>query len=166
MAADKIKEQIAGWDAPTVKGHRMVKFLATGIVLFLVMGGTHGIALAQTDTPEARAKAVERYFQEVSMRALMNDMVKQVSQQIPPEQRDAFEDVLLRNVRLEVVEAAAKQSLAKHLTLAEIELFTEFIRRPEGKSAMEKMKYYMADLMPVIQQELLRAIKISAPTRQ
>ena len=134
------------------------------MVLLFAMSGAHGIALAQADTPEERTRAVERYFQEVSMRDLLNDMVKEVSRQIPPERRKAFEDALLRNVRLEVVETAAKQSLAKHLTVAEIELFTEFIRRPEGKSAMEKMKYYMADLMPVIQQELIRAIKISAPT--
>jgi hypothetical protein len=44
-------------------------------------------------------------------------------------------------------------------------MFVEFIKRPEARSAMEKMKYYMADLMPVIQQEMVRAIQ-AAPSQQ
>ncbi len=140
-----------------------MKFRATVLVLLLVIGST---AVAQTDTPEERAKAVESYFREISMRDLMNDMVKEVSKRMPPEQRSAFENALLKNVRLEVLETAAKESLARHLTVAEINAFTEFMRRPEGKSAMNKMKYYMADLMPVIQQELMRAIKLSEPPRK
>ena len=140
-----------------------MKFRATVLVVLLVIGST---AVAQTDTPEERAKAVESYFREISMRDLMNDMVKEVSKRMPPEQRSAFENTLLKNVRLEVLETAAKESLARHLTVAEINAFTEFMRRPEGKSAMNKMKYYMADLMPVIQQELMRAIKLSAPPRK
>jgi hypothetical protein len=140
-----------------------MRTILTGLSLLLAMNGACGIAVAQTDTPEERAKAVERYFQETSMRDMMTGMVKEVSKQIPPDKRDAFETLLLRNLRLEVVEAAAKESLAKHLTLAEINVFVEFVQRPEGKSALEKMKYYMADLMPVIQQEMLRAIKLSAP---
>jgi len=95
-----------------------------------------------------------------------SDLTSEVSKQMPPEQRSAFENALLKNVRLEVLETAAKESLAKHLTVAEINAFTEFMRRPEGKSAMNKMKYYMADLMPVIQQELMRAIKLSEPPRK
>jgi len=43
--------------------------------LLLAIGST---AVAQTDTPEQRAKAVESYFREISMRDLMNDMVKEV----------------------------------------------------------------------------------------
>lgn len=31
--------------------------------------------------------------------------------------------------------------------------------RPEGKSGMEKMKYYIANLMPLIQQEVGRAMQ-------
>ena len=139
-----------------------MKFRATVIVLLFITGCT---TLAPPDTPEERAKAVESYFREISMRDLMTDMVKEVSKRMPPEQRDAFENTMLKNVRLEILETAAKESLARHLTVSEINAFTDFMRRPEGKSAMNKMKYYMADLMPVIQQELVRAIKLSGPPK-
>ena len=136
------------------------------MVLSLVVAlSCAGTAAAQADTPEARVQAVDRYFAEVSMRDMLNDMVKEISKQIPPEQRAGFENTLLRNLRLEVVEAAARQSLARHLTVEEIDTFTEFLRRPAGKSAMGKMKYYMADLMPVVQEEIVRAIKLTQSGR-
>ena len=143
-----------------------MKLHAIGLSLVLAVGCT-GMAAAQTDdSPEARIQAVERYFKEVSIRELMSDMTREVSKQLPPESREAFENTLLRNLRMDVVETAAKQSLARHLTVAEMDTFTEFMQRPEGKSAMAKMKFYMADLMPVIQQELVRAIKLSQPGSQ
>lgn len=131
-----------------------------GALVLAAMAATTN-AWAQADTPEERTKAAERYFREVSMRELMSDMAKEVAKQVPPEQRSQFETVMLQNVRMEVLENAAKQSLARHLTVVELNAFTEFVRRPEGKSAMNKMKYYMSDMMPVIQQEMVRAIKLS-----
>lgn len=140
-----------------------MKLRATVLVLLLVVGST---TLAQTDTPEERAKAVESYFREISLRDFMSDMVKEVSKKMPPEERSAFEDTLLRRMRLDALEAVAKQSLARHLTVAEINAFTEFVRRPEGKSALNKMKYYVEDLMPFIQQEMIRAITPLEPPRK
>ena len=136
-----------------------------GLSLVVAMGCA-GIAAAQTDTPEARVQAVDRYFKEVSMRDMMTEMVTEVSKQLPPEQRSAFETALLRNLRLDVVETAARQSLARHLSVEEIDTFTEFLRRPAGKSAMGKMKFYLADLMPVVQDEIVRAIKLTQSERQ
>jgi hypothetical protein len=79
----------------------------------------------------------------------------------------ALVDTLTKNVRIDVLEAAAKQSLAKHLTAAELRVFVEFMRQPEAQSAMDKMKFYMSDLTPVVQRELARAIQITnAPAKQ
>ena len=142
-----------------------MRLAAIGLGLIVAMSCA-GIAVAQTDTPEARTQAVERYFAEVSMREVLTDMVKEVSKQLPAERRSMFEDLLLKNLRLDVVEAAAKQSLARHLTVVEMDTLTEFMRRPEGKSAMGKMKFYMADLMPVIQTEMMRAVKLAQPEQQ
>jgi hypothetical protein len=137
------------------------------MVLSLVVAlSSASIAAAQTDTPEARVQAVDRYFREVSMRDMMTEMVTEVSKQLPPEQRAPFETALLRNLRLDVVEAAARKSLARHLTVEELDTFTEFLRRPAGKSAMGKMKFYMADLMPVVQEEIVRAIKLTQSAQQ
>ena len=79
----------------------------------------------------------------------------------------ALVDTLTKNVRIDVLEAAAKQSLAKHLTASELRVFVEFMRQPEAQSAMDKMKFYMSDLTPVVQRELARAIQITnAPAKQ
>ena len=135
---------------------------AIGLSLIVAMSCA-GTAAAQTDTPEARVQAVDRYFKEVSMRDMMAEMVVEVAKQLPPDQRAAFETALLKNLRLEVIETSARQSLARHLTVEEMDTFTEFLKRPAGKSAMGKMKFYMADLMPVVQEEIVRAIKLSQP---
>ena len=62
-----------------------------------------------------------------------------------------------------MLENAAHQSLAKHLTMRGPRLFADFIKQPEARSAMGKMRYYMADLMPVLQQQMMRAIKAASP---
>jgi hypothetical protein len=151
MRKDRSKLQLQG-------GHNM-KIHAAALSLALVLGSA-GIAVAQTDdSPEARAKAVDRYFQVVSLKDMLTDMVIEVAKQLPPEDREIFKALILKYVRLEVVEAAAKQSLTKHLTVAEINVFTEFLQRPEGKSGISKMKYYYADILPVVQFEMDRAMK-------
>ena len=130
------------------------------ILAFVLALGCSGHAAAQIDdSPEARAKAVDRYFQVVSLRDMLTDMVVEVAKQLPPEDREIFKALILKHVRLEVVEGAAKQSLTKHLTVAEINVFTEFLQRPEGKSGIAKMKYYYADILPVVQSEMDRAMK-------
>jgi hypothetical protein len=135
-----------------------MKFAAAALSLTLAMACA-GPASAQSDSPDERARAVDRYFQVVSLRDMLTDMVEEVSKQLPPGEREAFQAALLKYLRLDVVEAAAKQSLARHLTVAEINAFTDFFQRPEGKSAMAKMKYYFADILPVVQTEMARAVK-------
>ena len=136
-----------------------MKLHGAALSLMLALGCT-GLACAQTDdSPEARAKAVDRYFQVVSLRDMLTDMVIEIAKQLPPDDREIFKALILKHVRLEVVETAAKQSLTKHLTVAEINVFTEFLQRPEGKSGIAKMKYYYADILPVVQTEMDRAMK-------
>lgn len=135
--------------------------IANLVVLAVVLAlGCAGHATAQTDdSPEARAQAVDRYFQVVSLKDMLTDMVVEVAKQLPPNDREVFKALILKHVRLEIVEAAAKQSLTRHLTVAEINVFTEFLQRPEGKSGIAKMKYYYADILPVVQSEMNRALK-------
>lgn len=110
------------------------------------------------DTPEARAAAVERYVKVMPFEQFMQDVATEMSNQVPPEQRADFLHFMTKELQFNVIESEAKKSLAKHLTLRELETLVEFMEKPEGKSAMSKMKYYMADIMPVIQQEIARAM--------
>ncbi|MDH5180185.1 MAG: hypothetical protein OEZ39_17170 [Gammaproteobacteria bacterium] len=135
-----------------------MKKFSVFIVLFFSL--THfNTAVAQTDTLEARTKLANEYFRILPMQKMMTDMAKEISKQLPPERRAEFEELIIKRVRIQHLENEAKKSLIKHLTQKELELYVEFIKRPEGRSAMDKMKYYMADLMPVIQVEIRSAIQ-------
>lgn len=128
---------------------------------------SHGLAFAQADTPEARSRLVEEYFTYTPLKKIVDDMAREMAKQVPQAQRQQYIDTLTKNVRIDVLERAAKQSLAKHLTASELRVFVEFMRQPEAQSAMDKMKFYMSDLMPVMQSELARAIQITnTPAKQ
>jgi hypothetical protein len=127
----------------------------------------HGLAFAQADTPEARARLVDEYFTYTPLKKIIDDMAREIAKQVPEAERQQYIDTLTKNVRIDVLEAAAKQSLAKHLTISELKVFVQFMKQPEAQSAMDKMKFYMADLTPVMQRELARAIQVTnAPAKQ
>lgn len=110
------------------------------------------------DTPEQRHLLVERYFKAVSFGDFQREMVEQMSSSIPPEHQAQFLDTMSNKVRWDSIESAAKESLARHMTVAELSAFLAFVEKPEGKSALSKMRFYMADLNPVVQQEVFRAV--------
>ena len=118
-----------------------------------------------TDSPTTRAAAVERYFASVSMDDLRAGMVEEMSKQMPPDKQQEFSDFMNNDVRWADIEAAAKKSLATHLNVDEITALAEFMEKPVGKSAMGKMKYYMADLMPIVQTEIKRALAARKATQ-
>ena len=144
-----------------------MKLFSAGFLGFVLITVTASIAVAETDTPEARARLVDEYFTYLPMSKMLDEIVQEVSKQVPEAKRQEFVDTLTKNMRLDVIETAARQSIAKHLTVSELEVFVAFIKKPEARSAMDKMKYYMADLLPVIQQEIVRASRMSAtPEKQ
>jgi hypothetical protein len=48
-------------------------------------------------------------------------------------------------------------SMAKHFTVDELNALADFYGSREGRSAMKKFGAYMADIMPVIEQEMTKA---------
>lgn len=130
------------------------KFAALSSLTVLVACGKAPIQ----DTPKAREELTEQYFQLVPMKQMMNDVAVQVAASMPEDKRDDFVAFLTKEVRLDVVEKSAKESFAKHMTTGEIEAYIEFMKKPEGQSAMNKMKFYLADVMPVIQTEVMTAV--------
>jgi hypothetical protein len=118
-----------------------------------------GFAATEQDAGEAKARLIDEYFSYIPMQRIVEETTLEIAKQVPAEKRQLFIDAMTKRVRVDVLEQAARQSLAKHLSVSELRMFVEFIKRPEARSAMEKMKYYMADLMPVVQQEMMRAIQ-------
>jgi len=140
-------------------GDQNMKRVLTWLALSIFLTSSPGFAATQQDT---KAKLINEYFSYIPMETMMAEMTQELSKQVPVEKRQQFIDTMTKSVRVDVLEKAARQSLAKHLTVAELQLFVDFIKHPEARSAMGKMKYYMADLMPVLQQELMRAIKANS----
>ena len=47
--------------------------------------------------------------------------------------------------------------MVKHFTTEELKALADFYGSPVGKSAMQKFGAYMADIMPVMQAEIMKA---------
>jgi hypothetical protein len=134
--------------------------IANLVVIFVLLFSIASCkADSEPDTPQTRTVAAERYFKAVPFKQLMFEMTEEMAKQVPPERKDDFIKFMNTDIKLDVLESAAKQSFVKNFNVKEINAFAEFMEKPEGKSAMAKMKFYMADVMPVIQQEIARAVQ-------
>ncbi len=144
----------------------MYKYL-TAVTLCLVLVLVGGCRENQPirgdleDTPENRAKLVERYFAMVPFQKMMEEMSEEMASRMPAGSREQFlESWKLINTSTNVaeIETVAKRSLSKHLTTGELATYVRFMEDPLGRSAMGKMKYYMADVMPLIQKQVQAAL--------
>ncbi len=102
---------------------------------------------------------IEKYLQIVPIHELMDDMALKVSRTLPKEKRRMFVELMTKKIDMKLIETAMINSMCKHYTFKEIEALNNFYSQPEGRSVMKKMGDYMADLMPVIQSEIMRAAK-------
>ncbi len=110
------------------------------------------------DTYEVRLKASRAYVRIAPIEDFAAKMADEMSQNIPEEKREEYTRLIRDEVDWVVIEAAMIESLARNLTLVEIETLTRFLSSPHGRSAMDKMPAYMKDLMPVIMTEIRRAL--------
>lgn len=114
--------------------------------------------LALEDTPENRNAEAQRYLKATPPQEMMNDMTVNMAKNLPEAQRDGFIKLMTKNLDLAAVEKATKDAMVKHFTANELKGLADFYSSPEGKSAMKKMGVYMADVMPVIQAEVQKAM--------
>lgn len=133
-------------------------------ILILAIFIFPSFSFAQTqieDTPENRIKLAKKHFEIASISELMLDMGKEMASRMPPERRKSFLEYweqFCTEERISVLKNAAIKGIAKHMTVVEILASTRFMEDPAGRSAAKKMKYYMADLMPVIQKLSIQAM--------
>lgn len=114
------------------------------------------------DTPENRASLTDRYFELVPFEQLMKDMGEEISKQIPPAMQGRFKEAWEKINTTENTSAivqTAKKSLSTHLNTSELAAFVQFMENPNGRSAMNKMKFYMADVMPLTQKLAAQALR-------
>ena len=112
---------------------------------------------ASDDTQENRAKAAERYLTAASPKEMMADLAKKMAQNLPPDQQAAFKDLMTKHLDINALTKAMRKAMVKHFTAEELRALADFYGSPVGKSAMKKFGGYMADVMPSIQTEVMKA---------
>ena len=113
---------------------------------------------APADTPANRLAAAQRYLKAVPPMEMVNQTVDQLAAQLPEDRRDEFKKTLAKVLSSDRIEKITLDAIVKHFTVKEINALTAFYGSPEGRSITKKFSSYMADVMPVIQQELTKVV--------
>src|SRR5882724_10968730 len=132
---------------------RKQTFTLTVLTLFI----SGNFALSATDTPETRRHEAERYLQATPPKALFEDMAEKMAANLPPDQRDQFKKLMTSELDSAALTKAMIDSMVKHFTTEEFKALADFYGSPVGKSAMQKFGAYMADIMPTLEAEIIKA---------
>ncbi len=108
------------------------------------------------DNPDTRRLAALRYQQAFPMEQMMDELTTQISMQAPPEAREDVKKMMSEGIDFKRVRDVSMEIMIKHFSAAEITALTDFYSSPEGQAVMKKMPTYTAELMPIIQQEVMR----------
>lgn len=133
----------------------MQKPTLTLIVLTLLISCVP--AFSASDTPETRRKEAERYLQATPPKALFEDMADKMAANLAPDQRDQFKKLMTSQLDIAALTKAMIDSMVKHFTTEELKALADFYGSPVGKSAMQKFGAYMADIMPTVEAEIMKA---------
>ena len=113
--------------------------------------------MALEDTPENRRRQADRYLAATPPREMILDAAEQISRSIPREQRQQFKDLMTKHLDIAALKKSMRQAMTRHFSADELKALADFYGSSVGKSAMKKFGVYMADVMPVIRKELVRA---------
>ena len=109
------------------------------------------------DTPENRRKEAERYLRATPPKDLFADVADKMSVNVPPAEREKFKASLTSSLDVDALTKAMTDAMVKHFTTEELKALADFYGSPVGKSAMKKFGSYMADVMPALQAEIMKA---------
>src|SRR5262244_3667918 len=127
------------------------------VLLVLTVCAWSPVFSAPADTPETRRKEAERYLQVSPPKALFEDMADKMAANLPADQRDQFKKLMTTQVDIAALSKAMTDAMVKNFTTDELKALADFYGSPVGKSAMQKFGAYMADIMPVMQAEIVKA---------
>jgi len=84
-------------------------------------------------------------------------MPDKMATNLPADQRQQFKQMMTKDLDIAALSKAITDAIVKHFTSEELKALGDFYGSPVGKSAMQKFGAYMADLMPIIQAEIMKA---------
>jgi hypothetical protein len=123
----------------------------------LALFSSSAFVLNAADTPETRRREAERYLQATPPKALFEDMADKMSANLPADQRQQFKRMMTAELDVPTLTKAMMDAMVKHFTADELKALADFYGSPVGKSAMQKFGAYMADVMPTVQAEIMKA---------
>jgi hypothetical protein len=128
------------------------------LIIALVLLSAAGRLLAADDTPQTRLVQADRYLAATPPTELFAEMAENIAKNVPPEKRQALKDMLTKNLDIAALTKAMRDALVKDFTTEELKALADFYGSPVGKGAMKKFGIYMADVMPSIQSEVMKAM--------
>src|SRR6266481_211756 len=132
----------------------MKKQSLTAMILLI---GVATLVYSAPDTPETRRHEAERYLQATPPKALFEDMADKMAMNLPADQRQQFKQMMTTGLDIAALSKAMIDAMVKHFTTEELKALADFYGSPIGKSAMQKFGAYMADVMPALQAEMMKA---------
>lgn len=131
----------------------MKKIIMATVAIVMISG----LSWALDDTPENRSMEADRYLATTPPKGMFQDLADKLAMNLPVERRQEFKDLLTKHLDIQALEKAIKGALVKHFTADELKALADFYSSPAGKSAMKKFGAYMAEVMPTIQAEAIKA---------
>ena len=113
--------------------------------------------LALEDSKANREQEAARYLKATPPKEMFENMTEQMAKNMPVDQREDFKSLLVKHLDIEALTKVMKESMVKSFTADELKALADFYGSPVGRSAMKKFGTYMADVMPSIQAEIIKA---------
>ena len=125
------------------------------LALLLTLLSLPGFALE--DTPANRQREADRYLLATPPREMMANITNEMAKTLPSVQRAPFQS-LLALIDIDAVTKVMRQAMIKNFSADELKALADFYGSPAGKSAMKNYSKYMVDVMPGLQEEILKAM--------
>ena len=114
-------------------------------------------ARAQNDSTADREREADRYLKATPPREMFEDLAEQMAKNLPATEREKFKALLVKHLDIPALTQALKNAMVKNFSAQELKALADFYGSAVGKSAMKKFGTYMADVMPDIQAEMIKA---------
>ena len=122
-------------------------------------------AFAMEDTKANREQQAARYLLATPPKEVIDDMADQMAKTMQPDERAAFKSIL-GLIDMEAVTTIMKEAMIKNYTADELKALADFYGSPAGRSATKKQGSYMVDVMPRIQEEVVKAVSKASDAAQ
>lgn len=128
-------------------------------LVFLLLGlFIPSVVMAEGDNLEARLKAARDYERTYPASQMMDEMIAELKKNPAISGNPELIDQIVNSVDEKAITEQVVQAMAKHFSLAELQALSAFYETDEGQSILKKMPAYMADIAPLIQQEVLKGL--------